>query len=160
MTNSGDKNSSDKNSTGKQAVNGLYPRLVVSDGPRAIDFYRTAFGAEELERYTDPDGRIVHAMLRIGGVRVAVKDEADGDPSPTTLGGSPVIMAVDAADPDATAEAMVRGGATVVFPVTDHDYGQRGGRVADPFGHLWMVFRTSEDLTPEQIQERTTRMHS
>ncbi|MGW0664100.1 VOC family protein [Streptodolium elevatio] len=148
------------NTDDKQAVTGLYPRLVVSDGPRAVDFYRSVFGAEEVERYTDPDGRIVHAMLRIGGVPVALKDEADGDPAPTTLGGSPVIIAVDVADPDAVADAMVRGGATVVHPVADHPYGQRGGRLADPFGHMWMVFRTIEDLTPEEIQERTTRMHT
>ncbi|WTW99333.1 VOC family protein [Streptomycetaceae bacterium NBC_01309] len=148
------------NTADKTAINGLYPRLVVSDGPRALDFYRTAFGAEEVERYTDPEGRIVHAMLRIGGVPVAVKDEGDGDPAPTTLGGSPVIIALDVADADATADAMVRGGATVVYPVADQPYGQRGGRLADPFGHLWMVSQTTEELTPEEIQERTTRMHT
>lgn len=61
----------------------LYARLVVSDGPRAIDFYRTAFGAEEIERYTGPDGKIVHAMLRLGGAVIAVKDADDSDPAPT-----------------------------------------------------------------------------
>jgi uncharacterized glyoxalase superfamily protein PhnB len=128
---------------------------VVSDGPRAIDFYRTALGAEEIERYTDPGGKIVHAMLRIGGAVIAVKDADESDPAPDSLGGSPVIMALDVSDADAVAEAMLRGGATVVYPVADQHYGQRGGRLADPFGHLWMISQTIEDLTPEQIQERT-----
>jgi uncharacterized glyoxalase superfamily protein PhnB len=119
---------------------GGYPRLVVSDGARAIDFYVAAFGAIEKERFTDPDGRIVHADLTIGAVRVALKDEGDGDPAPSTLGGTPVIMALDVGDPDAVAEAMVRSGATVIHPITDQPYG-RGGRLADPFGHQWMLTR-------------------
>ncbi|MGX5211692.1 VOC family protein [Streptomyces violaceus] len=138
------------------AVTRLYARLVVSDGPRAIDFYRAALGAEEIERYTDLEGRIVHAMLRLGGAVIAVKDADDGDPAPDSLGGSPVIMALDVSDADAVAEAMLRGGATVVYPVADQHYGQRGGRLADPFGHLWMISQPIEELTPEEIQARTT----
>ena len=144
------------NTSGTPVITGLYPRLVVSDGPRAIDYYRAALGAEEIERYTDPDGKIVHAMLRLGGAVIAVKDADAGDPAPASLGGSPVIMALDVSDADAVAEAMLRGGATVVYPVADQHYGQRGGRLADPFGHLWMISETIEELTPDQIQERTT----
>ncbi|MFF6877349.1 VOC family protein [Streptomyces sp. NPDC012474] len=139
----------------QQTVNRLYARLVVPDGARAIDFYRAALGAEEIERYTGPDGRIVHALLRLGGAVIAVKDADEVDPAPASLGGSPVIMALDVSDADAVAEAMLRGGATVVYPVADQHYGQRGGRLADPFGHLWMISQTIEDLTPERIQERT-----
>jgi uncharacterized glyoxalase superfamily protein PhnB len=120
-------------------INKLYPRLVVSDASRAIDFYVAAFGAKEVERYTDPSGKIVHAAILIGDATVAVKDEGDGDPAPSTLGGSPVIMALDVDDADAVADAMLRGGATVIYPVSDHDYGSRAGRLADPFGHLWMI---------------------
>lgn len=142
------------------AVTGLYPRLVVSDGARAIEFYTAALGAEETARYIGPEGKIVHAELRIGGVKVALKDEGDGDPAPTTLGGTPVIMAVDVTDAFAVGERLVESGASVVYPVADQPYGQRGGRFADPFGHLWMIGETTEDLTPEQIQERTTGMYS
>ncbi|MFE0471812.1 VOC family protein [Streptomyces sp. NPDC058947] len=145
-------------STHTPNVTRLHARLVVSDGPRAIDFYRTALGAEEIERYTGPGGRIVHALLRLGDTVVAVKDADEGDPAPPSLGGSPVIMALDVTDADAVAEAMLRGGATVVYPVADQPYGQRGGRLADPFGHLWMIFQTIEDLTPEEIQRRTDGM--
>lgn len=145
-------------STHTPNVTRLYARLVVSDGPRAIDFYRTALGAEEIERYTGPGGKIVHALLRLGDTVVAVKDADEGDPAPPSLGGSPVIMALDVTDADAVAEAMLRGGATVVYPVADQPYGQRGGRLADPFGHLWMISQTIEDLTPEEIQRRTDGM--
>jgi PhnB protein len=139
-------------------VSRVYARLVVSDGPGAIDFYVGAFGAKELARYTGPDGKIVHAELDIGGTMVALKDEDDGDPSPTTLGGSPVIMALDVDDADAVGEAMQRLGATVVHPIQDWPYGERGGRLADPYGHLWMISQQIEQLTPEEIQQRTDGM--
>ncbi|MFH8655634.1 VOC family protein [Streptomyces afghaniensis] len=146
------------NATGNPTLTRLYARLVVSDGPRAIDFYRTTLGAEETERYTGPDGKIVHAMLRLGEAVIAVKDADESDPAPDSLGGSPVIMAPDVSDADAVAEAMLRGGASVVYPVADQHYGQRGGRLADPFGHLWMISQTIEELTPEEIQQRTTEL--
>lgn len=139
-------------------ISRMYPRLVVSDGAKAIDFYTAAFGAELLARFTDPAGRIVHAELAVGGATVAVKDEGDGDPAPTTLGGSPVIIALDVDDADALGAAMERAGATVVYPISDQPYGSRGGRLADPFGHLWMISQQLEDLTPEEIQRRTDGM--
>jgi PhnB protein len=141
-------------------INRMYPRLVVSDAARAIEFYVNAFGAKEIERYTDPSGKVVHAALDFGnGVTVAVKDEGDGDPAPTSLSGNPVIIAVDVDNADAVGDAMVAAGATVVYPIQDWPYGERGGRLADPFGHLWMISQKLENLTPEQIQQRTTAMH-
>lgn len=119
-------------------ITAVYPRLVVSDAAAVIAFYTEVFAAEEVERHAGPDGKIVHAMLRIGGVQVAVKDEDDSDPAPTSLGGSPVIMAVQVADAKAVGERMEAAGATVVYPVEDRGY-QFGGRLADPFGHLWMI---------------------
>ncbi len=136
----------------------LYPRLVVSDGAAAIDFYVAALGAKELERYTDPSGKIVHAMIEVGGMKIAVKDEGDGDPTPTSLGGSPVIIALNVSDADAVGDAMIAAGATVVYPISDWDYGSRGGRLADPYGHLWMISQELEKLTPDEIQRRTTAM--
>jgi PhnB protein len=144
--------------TAQPTVTGLYPRLVVSDAARAVEFYVTALGAVPGPRYTGPDGRIVHTEVEIAGFRVAVKDEDDGDPAPTSLGGSPVILALDVADADAVADAMIRAGASVVFPVSDHPYGSRGGRLADPFGHLWMISQETEQLSPEEVQRRTDRM--
>ncbi|MGW3990754.1 VOC family protein [Streptomyces sp. NPDC004830] len=147
------------NAGGRPALTRLHARLVVSDGPRAVDFYRTALGAEEIERYTGPEGRIVHALLRLGDAVLAVKDAADGDPAPPDLGGTPVIMALDVSDADAVADAMLRAGASVVHPVADQHYGQRGGRLADPFGHQWMISQPLEDLTHDQIQRRADELY-
>lgn len=136
----------------------LYPRLVVDGADSAIAFYSSAFGAELVERYTDPDGRVVHALLRAGAATWAVKDADGYDPAPGD-GGLPVILALYVDDADAVAASMVDGGGSVIFEVSDHPYGERGGRLADPFGHAWMIAARSEDLTPEQIQERTTAMY-
>jgi PhnB protein len=133
----------------------LYPRLVVDGADAALAFYTAAFGGRVTERFTDPDGGVVHAMVERGPVRFAVKDADGYDPAPTA-GGVPVILALYVADPDAVAARMVECGATVLFPVGDQPYGDRGGRLADPFGHLWMVARRTEDLSPEQVQQRTT----
>ena len=118
-------------------INDFYPRLVVEGADDAMTFYGKAFGAEVTERYAD-GGRVQHALLVAGPARFAVKDAGDGDPAPGA-GGLPVIMALYVDDPDAVAARMLDGGATVIFPVSDHDYGERAGRLADPWGHQWML---------------------
>ncbi len=133
----------------------LYPRLVVADADAALSFYTVAFDAQVSERFTGPDGRVVHAMIDAGPVRFAVKDADGYDPAPTA-GGVPVIIALYVSDPDAVAARMEQGGATVVFPVDDQFYGERGGRLADPFGHLWMISSRTEQLSPDEIQARTS----
>ncbi|ALE86234.1 VOC family protein [Pseudonocardia sp. HH130629-09] len=138
------------------AVERMYPRLVVHDADAAIDFYLAAFGAELVERYTDGSDAVVHALLRAGGAEWALKDGDAVDPAPSGPGA--VIMALEVDAPDAVAAAMVAHGGRVLFPVTDHDYGRRAGRIADPFGHAWMVAAHTGDLTPERIQERTGRL--
>ncbi len=120
-------------------INDFYPRLVVEGAEDALAFYAKAFGAEVTERYTADDGRVQHAMLVVGPARFAVKDAGDGDPAPAVGGGIPVIMALYVDDPDAVAARMLDGGARVIFPVTDHEYGERAGRLADPWGHQWML---------------------
>lgn len=139
-------------------IQNLYPNLVVADAAAAIDFYRSAFGARETARYTDSTGKIVHAEITIGDFTVGVKDEGYGDAAPASLGGTPVMMALDVSDADATAEAATNAGATVIHPVSDQPYGDRAGRVADPFGHQWMISQRNEDLTAAEIQERTAAM--
>jgi uncharacterized glyoxalase superfamily protein PhnB len=116
----------------------LRPRLVVAGAARAIDYYAEVFGAVEIERYAGPDDTIVHAELAIGAARFTVKDEDSTDPAPTSAGGGPALLMLDVADVDAVAERMVAGGGTVVFPIGDSERG-RGGRLADPFGHQWMI---------------------
>lgn len=135
------------------AVQRMYPRLVVHDADAAIDFYRAAFGAELVERYTDGSGAVVHALLRAGGAEWAVKDGDDVDPAPSGPGA--VILALEVDDPDAVAAAMVDGGGTVVFPVSDHSYG-RAGRLTDPFGHSWMVAGHGGSPSPEELHRQTS----
>ncbi|WP_147256992.1 VOC family protein [Pseudonocardia hierapolitana] len=137
-------------------ITALYPRLVVEGADAALDFYARALGGTVTERYTGPDGRVVHAMVEAGPARFAVKDAGDGDPAPTSENvdnGIPVIMSLDVSDADAVAERMLGAGATVIFPIADRGYSY-GGRLRDPFGHQWLIAQHSEDLTPEQIQER------
>jgi uncharacterized glyoxalase superfamily protein PhnB len=118
----------------------LHPRLIVAGASRAIAFYVEAFGAEEVSRYEGDDGQIVHAELRFGEVRFTLKDEEPGTPDvgPSELAGSPVILDLAVADADAVGAAMEKAGATVIYPIDDHPYG-RGGRLRDPFGHMWMI---------------------
>lgn len=139
-------------------IMGFYPRLVVSDGAAAIDFYRAGLGAEERVRYTDPAGKIVHAELALAGATIAVKDEGGGDPAPTSLGGAPVIISLDVADADAAADRLVAAGAHVVYPVDDRAHGKRDGRLVDPFGHLWIVSQLVEQLSPAEVQRRLDGM--
>ena len=135
---------------------GLHPRLVVEGADAALSFYSTALGGEVTERYT-VNGRVVHAMVTAGPVRFAVKDAGDGDPAPSG-GGVPVIMSLDVSDADAVAERMLAAGATVIFPIADQDYGDRGGRLADPFGHQWMIAQHIEQLAPDEVQARLDAM--
>lgn len=118
-------------------INDLYPRLVVEGADAALAFYADVFAATQTERFATPDGRVQHAMLRIGGFQIAVKDAGDGDPAPGP--SVPVILAVYCDDPDAVADRMVALGAEALVPVRDHEYGERAGRLRDPWGHQWMV---------------------
>jgi len=115
----------------------FYPRLVVDGADAALEFYTKVFGGEVTERYDD-GGRVVHAMVVAGPAAFAVKDAGGGDAAPAG-GGVPVIMALYVADPDAVAQRMSDNGAAVIFPVADHDYGERAGRLRDPWGHQWML---------------------
>jgi uncharacterized glyoxalase superfamily protein PhnB len=134
-------------------ITALYPRLVVDGADAALDFYARALDGTVTERFTGPDGRVVHSVVEAGPARFAVKDAGDGDPAPTG-DGVPVIMSLDVSDADAVAERMLGAGATVIFPLADHGYGQYAGRLRDPYGHQWLISQRVEELTPEQIQER------
>jgi PhnB protein len=135
------------------------PRLVVRDGAAAIDFYRAAFGAEEIgERFTGPRDELIHAEVRIGDSVVMITDEAkDSAPakSPQSLGGVvSAIMATYWVDVDLTWERAVAAGAEVVYPLSDQFYGERGGRLRDPFGQQWMLSRRIEHVSHEEINRR------
>jgi PhnB protein len=114
------------------------PRLVVADGRAAIDFYRVAFGAEEIgERFTGPKGEVIHAEVRIGDSVVMITEDSEpGAParSPTSLGGLvSSVMALYWENVDEAWERAVTAGAEVIYPLADQFYGERGGRLRDPF---------------------------
>ncbi len=114
------------------------PHLVVSDSAAAIEFYKNAFGAQELFRMPTPDGkRIMHAQIMIDGAAVMLTDEFPemGCQSPSTLGGTPVTVHLYVSDMDKVFEQAVSAGATATMPPTDMFWGDRYGRVEDPFGH-------------------------
>jgi PhnB protein len=141
------------------------PRLVVRDGAAAIDFYRNAFGAGEVgERFTGPNNELIHAEIRIGdSVVMITEDGGDGGParSPDALGGAvTAVLATYWDDVDAVWERAVRAGADVVFPLADQFYGERGGRLRDPFGHQWMLSRRLEVVSPEEMARRAARYFS
>ncbi|HVM94881.1 MAG TPA: VOC family protein, partial [Candidatus Acidoferrales bacterium] len=137
------------------------PYLLVREAGRAIDFYKRAFGAaDRMPPLTDATGKIMHAEIEIGGSRIMLADEAPewGNHSPQSLGGTPVIIALQVDDVDALAEQAVHAGAEVLIPVADQFYGERSGRLRDPFGHIWIVSTHKEDVSPEEMQQRATAM--
>ena len=122
--------------------NAVTPVLTVRGAAKAVAFYGRAFGAEEIYRNTYPDGRIV-AELAVGEARFRVADEAPegGNLSPEALGGTSVRLNLLVADPDGLAARAIANGAIEVAPIADQSYGLRQGRLADPFGHHWLVGR-------------------
>jgi len=135
------------------------PRLVVRDGARAIAFYREAFGAHEVaERFVGPAGELIHAEVRIGDSVVMISDESDdGAPakSPQSLGGVvSAIMATYWPDVDAVWQRALSAGATVVYPLADQFYGDRAGRLRDPFGQQWMLSQRIEAVSRDEMARR------
>jgi PhnB protein len=129
--------------------------LVVRDAPRAIEFYKEAFGATELMRMNDPDGNIVHAQIMIGDSPIDIAPEQGKyNRSPQSLGGSSVPIGLYVENVDAFAERAIAAGAKVIFPIDDWFYGDRGGRLEDPFGHMWIVSTHKEDVAPDEMSRR------
>jgi PhnB protein len=134
------------------------PHLSIAGAAAAIDFYTSVLGATERMRMPMPDGTIAHAEIDIGGSIIMIGDEVpDGrDPSPTTLGGSPVALFVYVEDVDDVLNRAVEAGADVVQPPEDHFYGDRVAMFDDPFGHRWNIATHIEDVSPEQMEQRAT----
>ncbi|MGQ0613858.1 MAG: VOC family protein [Planctomycetaceae bacterium] len=134
----------------------LTPYLVVKGGAQAIEFYKKAFGAEELFRLPAPGGSLGHAEIKIGDSVVMLADEhpAMGCVGPLSLGGTPVSLLLYVTDVDARFRKAIAAGAKEARPVKDQFYGDRSGTLTDPFGHVWTLATHKEDLTPAQIQMR------
>jgi len=140
---------------------GLIPHLKIDGCAEAIEFYKQAFGAEELTRMPAPDGkRIMHAAIQIGSQTVFLADDfpeyCGGKAlSPTALGGTPVTLHRYVNDCDKAIERAAKAGATVVMPAQDMFWGDRYGVVTDPFGHTWSIATHQRDLSPDEMAEAT-----
>ena len=134
----------------------LEPRLIIEDVDAALDFYSVTIGANRLQRFTDQNGRVVHAAMQIGeSVFTMAQAVADwGLTSPVKDMGASVLLHHKDSNQDETAQAMGKLGGEVVIEIDDRPYGRREGRVRDPFGHAWILSKTIESLTDEQIQAR------
>ena len=132
------------------------PYLIVTGAAKAIEFYKKAFGAEEMMRMAQPDGRIGHAEIKIGNSPIMLADEFPdmGARSPQSLGGSPVSILLYVKDVDAVFTQAVAAGAIVQRPVADQFYGDRTGGVIDPFGHVWYIATHKEDVSPKEMKKR------
>ncbi|MDH3473567.1 MAG: VOC family protein [Rhodospirillales bacterium] len=151
------------NEAKSSAIRSVTPHLVVSDGPAAIAFYQRAFGAEERFRMPAPDGeRILHAELQIGGAPVMLASEFPefGSKGPSTLGGTPVAIHLNVDDVDAAYDRAVQAGAAATMPPADMFWGDRYGRLTDPFGHVWSLATHIRDVTPEEMAEGAKRAFS
>ena len=133
----------------------LSPHLVCDGAAAAIDFYQRAFGAEEMVRLAGPDGRLMHASIRICGCSVMLVDgnKDCGLLSPKALNGTPVILHLFVPDVDAAVARAVEAGAVVTMPVADMFWGDRYGLITDPFGHSWSIATHQRDLSPAEIQD-------
>jgi PhnB protein len=132
------------------------PTLVLRDGVKAIDFYKKAFGAKEVSRMMGPNGMLAHAELRIGNSPIMIGDEmpAMGASAPQTIGGTAVHIFLYVPDVDKVFAQAVKAGATIELPVADMFWGDRFGKLLDPFGHKWSVATHTEDLTPKEMAKR------
>jgi PhnB protein len=138
----------------------LTPYLIVKDAAKAIEFYKRAFGAQELFRLTEPQGRIGHAELQIRDSLLMLADEHRdfGALSPASIGGSPVSIHLYVDDVDRVVEGAASRGATILRQVKDEFYGDRTGMIADPFGHKWHIATRKEEVSPEEMQRRWSAM--
>jgi PhnB protein len=141
---------------------GIIPHLVVQGGAKALEFYKKAFGAEEVFRIPSPDGRILHAEIRVGDSLLFLADdfpETCGGPSrhPRALRGTPVSIHRYVPDVDGIVRRAGEAGATVKFPPEDMFWGDRYGVVEDPFGHQWSFATHQKDMTPEEMGKAAAR---
>jgi PhnB protein len=136
--------------------------IAVRGADKAIEFYKKAFGAKEVGRVTMPDGSIGHAELEFGDSRIMLAEESEqwGNPSPLSVGGSPVTLCLYVEDVDKIFARALKEGATVMgdMVVKDQFHGDRSGSLTDPFGHRWTIMTHIEDLSFEELQKRTDAM--
>jgi PhnB protein len=138
----------------------ITPHIVVQGAERAAVFYRDAFGAEEISRIPTPDGRLMSVQLQLGGTVLHLADEFPefGVLAPPTIGGTPVVLALDVPDAEAVFAQAVAAGAEVRQPLQDMFWGDRHGQLDDPFGHRWNVSQHLRDVPHDEVVAAAARM--
>jgi len=130
------------------------PQLTLDNAAQAIEWYKKAFGAEELSRSPGPDGKIMHAEIRIGDSRIMLNDPVMGGKGPKALGGSPASLWIYVEDCDALFNRAVAAGGQVRMALGDQFWGDRMGSLSDPHGYTWSVASRKEDMTREEMERR------
>ncbi|HEX7078841.1 MAG TPA: VOC family protein [Candidatus Eisenbacteria bacterium] len=129
------------------------PTITVSDGRKAIEFYKKSLDATERARFEGPDKKLMHAEIQIGNAIVMLNDEVMGNRSPQSLGGSPVTFYVYVEDVDAAFKKAIAAGGQTLMPVTDMFWGDRMGQFEDPFGYRWNVATRVKEMSPEEVKK-------
>ncbi len=139
--------------------NAVVAHIMVDGAANAIDFYTRAFGAEELFRLDGPDGRVMHAEVRIQGSTIMLGD-AEGPlfSAPTAVGGTTVGLHVFVEDVDVLARQATAAGAELLQPPADQFHGDRTTMLKDPYGHIWVFLTHLEDLTPDEVARRAREL--
>lgn len=145
-----------------QGFHTVTPHLVIRGAAKAIEFYKKAFGAQEMGVMPMPNdpSKVMHAQIKIGGSMVMLADEFEGCgvSGPDGSGNTPVTLHLYVPDVDATIAQAVQAGAKVAMPAADMFWGDRYGQVIDPFGHRWSVATHKHDYTPEQMMKGAAEM--
>ena len=144
-----------------EGMNTVTPHLICKGAAEAIEFYKKAFDAVDLGRVSDgKDGKLIHALISIGDSKVMLVDEFHewGFYGPTSLNGSPITIHLYVDDVDTVVNRAVQCGAKVTMQVQDMFWGDRYGKIEDPFGHLWSVATHIRDVTPEEMEKAARGM--
>jgi PhnB protein len=145
-----------------EGMHTVTPHLICAGAADAIEFYKQAFGAVELSRMPGPEGKIMHASVRIGDSVVMLNEEMPqwGSFGPKHLKGSPVTIHLYVENVDSVFEQAVRAGANVTMPLDDMFWGDRYGKLEDPFGHQWSIGTHVRNATVEEMQKAMEQMGS
>jgi PhnB protein len=131
----------------------ITPQLTLDNAAQTIDWYKKALGVEERSRSVGPDGKVMHAELKLGDSLFMVHDVMAGK-GPREFGGSPASLWVYVENSDAVFNRAVSSGAHVEMPLADQFWGDRAGAIADPEGYTWWIATRKEDLTPNEMKNR------
>lgn len=143
-----------------EGYHSITPYLIVKGADKALEFYKKAFGAEEIFRIPTPEGKIGHCEFQIGDSRIMMADEFPdmGSVAPSGTRGSSFSLLIYVEDVDALFQRAVDAGAKVMKPLKDEFYGDRMGSLQDPFGHIWNLGEHVEDVSPEEMKKRAEVM--